>query len=84
MLFDEYPTNMWMVPILTTYGVDYDSLNTLQSYKVQTTGYPNNKPSDGLFSRLYLEEVKISYHNGRKESHSSRLFKRVEGQMKGR
>lgn len=44
MFFDEYPTNMEMVPILTTHGVDYDRLNTLQSYKVQTAGYPNNKP----------------------------------------
>ena len=61
MLFDEYPTNMGKVPIVTTHGVDYDRLNTLQSYKFQTTGYPNNKPSDGLFSRHYLEEVKISY-----------------------
>ena len=61
MFFDEYPTNMWMVPILTTHSVGYNRLNTLQSYEVQTAGYPNNKPSDGLFSRHYLEEVKISY-----------------------
>ena len=50
MFFVEYSTNIGeLAPILTIHGVDYDRLNTLQSYKVQTTGYPNNKPSDGLF-----------------------------------